>query len=480
MTEPISNIHKQRAEVEAALDDSRQQEANLLRAIRLQFAQGWQQRTELNAQPVEATLEGPGMVEFTPEEENTAAAGPVTLIYDIDASRDDERVNLYFSDGPNLHQTTASEAADRLGVDIEVMVQAANGASSLVREDVALHRALRELHVERTPQLEADLEALDREELTGSPESPEWATNSQDESITPARVAADWVQSTTMVGAYLESDRPDLAREWIELLDENLTGFAEGGAPPGSDELEDVYHDAVARAAIPYGEAPISADEVRRQLANIGRTVPELDIANLRATTGIMPLDPGMVARKLDQPAATPAGLEDVASARLSVRRAIASITEDSEAAQTHLRAANSALTQAVDTLRPEDARAGMQAAQESVQRASEKVTAVAETAADVDAEVTLYTTPECVGCAATKRALDKAGVEYEEIPLQENPHLIQQFKKQGLAQAPIVETKDGERWAGFNPKKLREHGLDYRSRQQRSGESGQDTGHGR
>lgn len=313
-----------------------------------------------------------------------------------------------------------------------------------------------------------------------SQKAPEWTTNSQDEVIDPARVAADWVQSTTMVGAYLESDRPDLARDWIELLDENLTGFAEGGAPPGSDELEDVYHDAVARAAIPYGEAPISADEVRRQLANIGRTVPELDIANLRATTGIMPLDPGMVARKLDQPAATPASLEDVASARLSVRRAIASITEDSEAARTHLSAANSALTQAVDTLRPEDARAGMQAAQESVQRASEKVTAVAETAADVDAEVTLYTTPECVGCAATKRALDKAGVEYEEIPLQENPHLIQQFKKQGLAQAPIVETKDGERWAGFNPKKLREHGLDYRSRQQRSGESGQDTGHGR
>lgn len=480
MTEPTNNIRRQRAEIEAALDDSRQQEANLLRAIRLQFAQGWQQRAELNAQPVEATLEGPGMVEFTPEEGSSAAAGPVTLVYDIDASRDDERVNLYFSDGSNLRQTTAFEAADRLGVDIEVMVQASNGASSLVREDVALHRTLRELHDERTPQLEADLEALDREELTASPESPEWATNSQDESITPARVAADWVQSTTMIRTYLESDRPDLAREWIELLDENLAGFAEGGAPPGSDEASDVYHDVVARAAIPYGQPPISPDEVREQLGNVGLRVPELDVAGIRESTGVMPLDQGTVARQLDQPAATPAGLEDVASARLSVRHAIASITEDSETAQTHLTAANGALTQAVDTLRPEDARAGMQAAQESVQRASEKVTAVTETAADVDAEVTLYTTPECVGCAATKRTLDKAGVEYEEIPLQENPHLIQQFKKQGLAQAPIVETKDGERWAGFNPKKLREHGLDYRSRQQRSGESGLDTGHGR
>lgn len=244
----------------------------------------------------------------------------------------------------------------------------------------------------------------------------------------------------------------------------------------------DVYHDAVARAAIPYGEPPITADEVREQLSNVGMSVPELDITSIRELTGIMPLHRAGVARQLDLDHAPEmsSGLEDLAAARLSVRRAIASITEDSEAAQTHLTAANSALTQAVDTLRPDEAHAGVRAAQESVQQASEKVSAVAETAADVDTEVTLYTTPECVGCAATKRALDKAGVEYEEIPLQEHPQLVQQFKQQGLAQAPIVETKDGERWAGYNPQKMREHGLDYRSRQQRSGEAGRDTGHER
>lgn len=308
-----------------------------------------------------------------------------------------------------------------------------------------------------------------------------WASDALDRPFTPEVVMSDWVQSRTMIDSYLRADRPDLAQQWVEVLDENLEAFAEGETPPGSDEMASVYHDAVARAAIPYGQAPISADEVREQLDNVGVKVPQLDESRIREATGLMPLDRDMVTKALDRSETeTPAGLKDVAAARLSVRRAIASITEDSETAQTHLTAANSALTQAVDSLQPDDARAGMIAAKESVQQASEKVSAVAETAAEVDAEVTLYTTPECMGCAATKRALDKAGVEYDEIPLQDNPHLIQQFKKQGLAQAPIVETKDGERWAGYNPGKLREHGLDYRTRQQRSGESGRDSGHGR
>ncbi|MGO1699857.1 MAG: glutaredoxin domain-containing protein, partial [Micrococcaceae bacterium] len=112
--------------------------------------------------------------------------------------------------------------------------------------------------------------------------------------------------------------------------------------------------------------------------------------------------------------------------------------------------------------------------------QASERVEAVADTAAEVDTEATVYTTPDCPGCFATKRALDKAGVEYDEIDLSTRPDLVQQFKRQNLAQSPIVETQDGDRWAGYNPSKMREHGLDHRSRQQRAGETGRDTGHGR
>ncbi|WP_422117816.1 glutaredoxin domain-containing protein [Brachybacterium sp. UNK5269] len=292
---------------------------------------------------------------------------------------------------------------------------------------------------------------------------------------------ARWVEQTAETRALLRHGQVDEIRALIEEIDENLRDFDEGGYPPDSDELYGIYTDAITRAAIPYGEPPISVDEVARQLRNVGHDVPTIDLATLGDRTGITPLQRDWVTTQLDDENSTAApALHDVAAARLSVRRAIASITEDNTSAQAHLHAANQALSEAVETMRPEQAHPGVTAAQESVQQASERVAAVAETVTKVDVEVTLYSTPDCMGCAATKRTLDKAGVEYEEINLAEHPDLVQQFKRQGLAQAPIVETKDGERWAGFNPQKMREHGLDYRSRQQRSHDSGRDTSHGR
>ncbi|WP_422117760.1 glutaredoxin family protein [Brachybacterium sp. UNK5269] len=410
--------------------------------------------------------------------------------------------------------------------------------------------------------------------------TPEWATDPVDQPYTPERVAAIWIQATSTMEAYLASDRPDLARNMIEEIDTNLRDFAAGGYPPGSDEMAGIYTDAICRAAIPYGQPPISAEEVARHLNNVGLSVPTIDVDTLAARTGVTPLHPAHTVNRIDgdfagaweqavgnsysqpvshgpildygfgtpaitvsigdardwdstfrvslesdgstaltvsgddpvdlatisqttglpehevqqiitgattalrstlpspegQPATEPA-LVDLAAARMSVRRAIASITSDSEAAQAHLQSANRALTEAVEALRPDQVHPGVTAAQESVQQASEKVAAVTETAAKTDAEVTLYTKSDCPGCFATKRALHKAGVEYDEINLEQHPELLAQFKRQGMMQAPIVETKDGERWAGYNPAKLKEHGLDYRTRQQRG--SGPDTGQG-
>lgn len=486
MTEPTNNTSGQREQIEAALDDALQQQTNLERAVRLQFAQGWQNQPSLDALPVEASYSGPGWVTFTPEEGNTAATGPVQLSYDRDARSGEETVTLSMTDGVNVTPITASAAANRLGVDMDVMAAAANGASNLVFQDYALHQSINELGQEQIPQLEHDLDVMDREEFQQNQEATsEWATNSQDEVISPDRVTADWVQSTTMVKTYLESDRPDLAREWIETLDENLAGFAEGGAPPGSDELEDVYHDAVARAAIPYGEAPISPEEVRRQLGNIDRLVPEFDADSIRAATGVTPLDRDTLTRRLDAEPSLPTGVEDVAAARLSVRRAMADISENTEQAQAYLGSANEKLTHALQGMAPNQGRENVTAAQESLQQASERVASVAETAAKVDAEVAVYTTDGCPGCFATKRALDKAGVEYDEVRLEDHPELVAQFKRQldkegEKVTAPFVQTKDGDLWAGYRPDKLKEHGLDHRTRQQRSGETGRDTGYGR
>ncbi|WP_422114633.1 glutaredoxin domain-containing protein [Brachybacterium sp. UNK5269] len=56
------------------------------------------------------------------------------------------------------------------------------------------------------------------------------------------------------------------------------------------------------------------------------------------------------------------------------------------------------------------------------MQQASEKVAAVTEAAAKTDAEVTLCTKSDCPGCYATKRALEKTGVEYDEIKTRAAP----------------------------------------------------------
>lgn len=70
--------------------------------------------------------------------------------------------------------------------------------------------------------------------------------------------------------------------------------------------------------------------------------------------------------------------------------------------------------------------------------------------------ELTVYTTPDCPGCQMTKRQLDKAGVAYEAVDLSGRPDLVERFRSEGLLQAPIIETGDGQRTAGFNPDRIK------------------------
>src|SRR5699024_316428 len=130
--------------------------------------------------------------------------------------------------------------------------------------------------------------------------TPEWATDPVDQPYTPERVAAIWIQATSTVEAYLASDRADLARNMIDELDTNLRDFASGGYPPGSDEMAGIYTDAIYRAAIPYGQPPISAEEVARQLNNAGLPVPTIDVNTIAARTGITPLNPAHTANRID------------------------------------------------------------------------------------------------------------------------------------------------------------------------------------
>lgn len=62
---------------------------------------------------------------------------------------------------------------------------------------------------------------------------------------------------------------------------------------------------------------------------------------------------------------------------------------------------------------------------------------------------VTVWTTKNCVQCKQTKREFDKAGIEYDEQSLEDNPDKLEEFKEQGFMSAPIVVS--GSRvWSGF------------------------------
>ena len=77
--------------------------------------------------------------------------------------------------------------------------------------------------------------------------------------------------------------------------------------------------------------------------------------------------------------------------------------------------------------------------------------------------KVTVYTLPSCVQCNQTKKLLDREGVEFETVQLEDHPDKAAEFKDAGLLQAPIVVVgNDGRRWTGFRPdliKELASHG---------------------
>jgi glutaredoxin-like protein NrdH len=54
-----------------------------------------------------------------------------------------------------------------------------------------------------------------------------------------------------------------------------------------------------------------------------------------------------------------------------------------------------------------------------------------------------------------TKKEFDRLGIKYESYDLTEHPDKLEEFKAQGLLQAPIVET-DIKVWSGFRIDKIK------------------------
>lgn len=72
--------------------------------------------------------------------------------------------------------------------------------------------------------------------------------------------------------------------------------------------------------------------------------------------------------------------------------------------------------------------------------------------------KVTVYSLPSCVQCNQTKKLMDREGIDYLAVQLEERPDLAAKFKEEGLLQAPIVVVgNDGRRWTGFRPDLIKE-----------------------
>ncbi|APT91996.1 glutaredoxin [Corynebacterium phocae] len=68
---------------------------------------------------------------------------------------------------------------------------------------------------------------------------------------------------------------------------------------------------------------------------------------------------------------------------------------------------------------------------------------------------ITVYTKPACVQCTATKKALDRAGLDYELVDISLDDEARDFVMALGYTSAPVVMAK-GEHWSGFRPDRIK------------------------
>lgn len=67
---------------------------------------------------------------------------------------------------------------------------------------------------------------------------------------------------------------------------------------------------------------------------------------------------------------------------------------------------------------------------------------------------VTVYSTPRCVQCNATYRALDSQGIEFEVVDVTQDLEALAAIKALGYQRAPVVVAGDSH-WSGFMPDRI-------------------------
>lgn len=64
---------------------------------------------------------------------------------------------------------------------------------------------------------------------------------------------------------------------------------------------------------------------------------------------------------------------------------------------------------------------------------------------------ITLYSKPACVQCTATKKALDKADIDYDTIDISQDNEDRDLVLELGYTSVPVVVSGD-KHWSGFRP----------------------------
>lgn len=69
---------------------------------------------------------------------------------------------------------------------------------------------------------------------------------------------------------------------------------------------------------------------------------------------------------------------------------------------------------------------------------------------------ITVYTKPACVQCNATKKALDRAGLDYDLVDISLDDEARDYVMALGYVSAPVVMA-GAEHWSGFRPERIKE-----------------------
>lgn len=71
---------------------------------------------------------------------------------------------------------------------------------------------------------------------------------------------------------------------------------------------------------------------------------------------------------------------------------------------------------------------------------------------------VTVFTTgPGCHLCLVTKKHLERRGVEFEEIRIDQHPEWADRLKAMGYETAPVVLVDEDDVWQGYSSDSLNE-----------------------